>query len=509
MKVVNRMIEKITEAERNGLITWIDNFAYGNRKTYSRDDIAPIEKLFAPWKEAKSEYLYKMFGEKLIISEEISYEKDKYELHSDFNCVYNTINGVSNFLCSYRDDVHKHFRWSNFSHILERLSYTDSLVDNKYTEETIEVPNPKNPNSPIKLQNGSKITKFLRKYAEAYDIANYDIFINEYSKVMNSKKMTGNLCLSIHPLDYLTMSDNNCNWASCMSWKDSGCYRQGTVEMMNSPCVVVAYLESNKNKLRINDDFEWNSKKWRCLYIVTEEIITEILAYPYKQDVLTTAVLNRLKTLAETNLGWKYEDKLCERQWANFITATNKKVNFTFDTEYMYNDCENNGDKGWAFVAADIEDGEGVRINYSGVDECMVCGAINSIEHESLVVCETHNGSIRCYECDSYLDEEDAYWVGDEAFCEECYNELPECDICEEHMLYSEERHIDIILPNGNIEPYRVCPHHFEMFTGKIANLTMVIDEDKIRHIFNDRIQIDITNLTKRGLEYLNLELEF
>ena len=38
------------------------------------------------------------------------------------------------------------------------------------------------------------------------------------------------------------MSDNNSGWESCMSWRNNGCYRRGTVEMMNSPYVIVAYL---------------------------------------------------------------------------------------------------------------------------------------------------------------------------------------------------------------------------------------------------------------------------
>ena len=31
-----------------------------------------------------------------------------------------------------------------------------------------------------------------------------------------------------------------------MSWADYGCYRQGTVEMMNSPLMVVAYLTAEE-----------------------------------------------------------------------------------------------------------------------------------------------------------------------------------------------------------------------------------------------------------------------
>ena len=56
-----------------------------------------------------------------------------------------------------------------------------------------------------------------------------------------------------------------------MSWFEKGEYRQGTVEMMNSECVVVAYLESTTN-MTIRDG-EWNSKRWRELFVVDENVL--------------------------------------------------------------------------------------------------------------------------------------------------------------------------------------------------------------------------------------------
>ena len=49
---------------------------------------------------------------------------------------------------------------------------------------------------------------------------------------------------------------------------DEGSYRLGTVEMMNSPMVICAYL-SGKNQMDINGVYEWNSKKWRAWAIVS------------------------------------------------------------------------------------------------------------------------------------------------------------------------------------------------------------------------------------------------
>ena len=42
------------------------------------------------------------------------------------------------------------------------------------------------------------------------------------------------------------MSDNDYGWDSCMGWMNEGEYRLGTVEMMNSPCIVVAYIDGEE-----------------------------------------------------------------------------------------------------------------------------------------------------------------------------------------------------------------------------------------------------------------------
>ena len=41
------------------------------------------------------------------------------------------------------------------------------------------------------------------------------------SFALTEKSSPKEVVLSIHPLDFLTMSDNNCNWSSCVSWQYS------------------------------------------------------------------------------------------------------------------------------------------------------------------------------------------------------------------------------------------------------------------------------------------------
>ena len=99
------------------------------------------------------------------------------------------------------------------------------------------------------------------------DIADMEAIFEQmrikHSQILNKKRLKGTLCLSIHPLDYITISDNNCDWDSCMTWTGDDCpgeYRLGTLEMMNSPSVVVAYLDSKEPYHPLDDGRAWSNK---------------------------------------------------------------------------------------------------------------------------------------------------------------------------------------------------------------------------------------------------------
>ena len=105
------------------------------------------------------------------------------------------------------------------------------------------------PNNAMAQLNGQSLEEF-------------EDFRIKHSRILSEKEFIGRLSLSIHPLDFMTMSDNDSDWSSCMSWRTCGSYRRGTVEMMNSPCVVVAYLSASKPMvLDRGSHFKWNIKK--------------------------------------------------------------------------------------------------------------------------------------------------------------------------------------------------------------------------------------------------------
>jgi hypothetical protein len=93
-----------------------------------------------------------------------------------------------------------------------------------------------------------------------------------------------------------------------MSWVEHGCYRHGTVEMMNSPCVLVAYLASDNSTYYIGVGKEWNNKKYRQLVIVDPAFITTVRPYPNENTALDEAIISWIQELMikniDSNLIW-------------------------------------------------------------------------------------------------------------------------------------------------------------------------------------------------------------
>lgn len=452
------LFDKLSDKEKAMIKSYIeDNAANNEQHTPLKADLSYI---LREWNANKG-YLYNMLGNQFQISKDIEFEADFDELYEKIskNC----------FDAYASEEVGKHSyafyeQWLNrfvystsrqyeskLYDVRNQLAYmldTINLVSNVWNGSSFSVYNPQNPEKPIRVSTGSKLTKMIGKIALAYDIPYFEDFRIRHSQALNQKKLKGRLTLSIHPLDYMTMSDNECDWSSCMSWKEDGCYRQGTVEMMNSPMVLVAYLESANNPMTIqlsNGKVEyWNSKKWRELFIVNNNIICEVKSYPYRNKYITGEVLDWLKeldnkvrseSLANQMIreveGTEYKDYWSEKYHA-FNTYDNPagseyviehQITVNPSTTLMYNDfCTGH----LGYFPRYVEDRSKTKIEfcYSGKSECMICGTAGekfTWDSEGDTICLDCSGYTRCDICDNSIYDGDFYRVDGNILCESCY----------------------------------------------------------------------------------------
>lgn len=107
------------------------------------------------------------------------------------------------------------------------------------------------------------------------------------SRFIQEDKIKGYLYLSVDPLDFLTLSENNASWSSCHSL--DGDYRAGNLSYMVDQSTIIAYIaDDTPEHLRcMPKDMEWHSKKWRMLVHLDEKgLVYYDKQYPFKHDTL-------------------------------------------------------------------------------------------------------------------------------------------------------------------------------------------------------------------------------
>ena len=460
---IKPLMKSISE-DLSTIEAYVDTYAWDNDEYHSAEghDKAKIEDILFVWAKNKVN-LYKLFGNQVMVHKNISIRAPEHELTKKVNdLVYD-----NQFIADYRDkilmsiyDQHSEIFLKYYSDLSEeekdivhfhkffqRCICTDALLNNsvqaqeKIVGKTFICPD----GTKIQIPKEIKTFRMLNKLSKAYDIPSFENFRIAYSQIFNDSKLTGRLTLSIHPLDYMTMSDNNCSWSSCMSWMDRGDYRLGTVEMMNSPKVIVAYLESQEpfylwnsyDESYMEDDVKktWSNKKWRCLFIVDEGYLIKVKGYPYQCKDLENEVFTFLMELAKENCGWTYyPDDIDLKSGYDTLKGTgninNISVRFNFHTQSMYNDMYHSA-KSHCRIS-DKEEYEELcndgyeDITYSGQAQCMWCGDVFTyFESESRLLCSREYAGVRCEHCGEYVHEDEAYYDSEGyAYCEDCYHEI-------------------------------------------------------------------------------------
>jgi len=416
------LFDKLTEEDKELIDTYIENFAGCNGP---RED---LEYILREW-DTQKEKLYHLFGDNFILKKEIAYNANEDDLIDRIVNIKRSsifINALKTLSITYKvkgDSLIQNHKFI-FSEVASLISAA-ALMDN-YTGENVVIL--VDENKTIQVQHGCKSMRILSKIADAYGLEGFEEFRLEISRALNQKSIKGNFCLSIHPLDYMTMSDNENDWHSCMNWINEGEFRLGTVEMMNSPYVVVAYMES-KTPMEM---FNWNNKKWRNLVIVHDDIITTVKDYPYHNDEFNNNIINWIKNLFpidtySKNYNFHTDNRNIDRySILNDNRDSFGNCEFYFSTYGMYNDFANNAFGTCAIASRLITKSEEIEIVYSGKSECMQCGSLtiypdDIFNDRCCLVCSSCNPIDYCDHCGDAINPNDTYWIDDVPLCYNCY----------------------------------------------------------------------------------------
>lgn len=369
------------------------------------------------WVDNKSKYLFDMFGQELILKKEVKVQQPYDILKVDLRYLCNDviraiekeewyIEYAQSILC--RPDVLEALCeiYTNKEYAYNNKIDVDLFIDKKRN-----------------IKAGEKFSKSLKKF-----ISNKTVLEQlqiEYSRIMNLKTVKGNLCLSIHPLDFLTMSHTT-TWRSCFNVFGGGEYSEGATFLAGSRNTICAYLEADKPMTIGHTNVEWNDKKWRCVVSVNpDEYIVLGKSYPYQHMELKRLVYDWVKELTKNSSFPSFNqiktlDELTVPAYIHMI--------------HGYDDSDHCSEL-FHVGLAESSDKEGLSVRYD-VIVCPQCGSFDNYDYNSgYLTCLDCEGST-CNCCGDRVSEDCLFWIEstEEHVCEECaHTHYIYCDNCEDY----------------------------------------------------------------------------
>lgn len=303
---------------------------------------------------------------------------------------------------------------------------------------------------------GMKLSKAFK-----YFIADKEMLVQVQqlaSSYIQKDKITGKLCLSVHPLDYLSASETTYNWRSCHAL--DGEYRAGNLSYMTDEVTICCYIKGESETVLPNfpQNIKWNSKKWRMWIHLSEDSNYCFLGrqYPFTLD----GIPDKIQALLPED--W---DRFTD--WHFAVANTDNEMSFRLKKEYI---PLNTGWSGYDLFAEKDVIVEGSQLNYNDLlhssyykpyysskkhiirdvntpkiivghnAKCLYCEEGHIDPGEGLMVCcncaqalGLSNYGIICNCCGESVDEDEIFYLHDGTpICNRCISDYFYCENCNE-----------------------------------------------------------------------------
>jgi len=302
---------------------------------------------------------------------------------------------------------------------------------------------------------------------------------NEASRIIQESVVKGTLCFSVHPLDFLSASENAHNWRSCHAL--DGDYRTGNLNYMLDNSTVICYLRADEDNYilpHFPPGVTWNSKKWRVWLFFSNDTTMMFAGrqYPFaadrgleiiKDQILPTLKFDHWSKFSRDKIKY-HEDSLSHISFLfSYLVPVGreaipiKKLVIDGRNTFHYNDILNSHvyDPIYSYRSYSKwyvnENGTGMtdtntRFIIGSSCPCPVCGE-GEIDFSDIMVCS---------DCSRKYD------IGDN-------DEYEECEICGSMVYYDDMITLDY---SGT----RVCPVCYEEETARCQNCGLVDLRDYI-----------------------------
>lgn len=431
------------------------------------------DKLFQIWLENKQDII-RAFGDRLIyefpekVSFEVTDELKKQRVQNFINYIWEIgYDSLGRFLDHQKDGFY-------LNQVIEEYNFLGKIIT-----------------------KGTKLLKAFKYFISDEQLLHQ--LQDKASMILQENKIEGTLCFSVHPLDYLSISENTYNWRSCHAL--DGEYRAGNLSYMMDKSTIVCYLKGEDQVKLPNfpEDVLWNSKKWRVLLYLSNDwtMIYAGKQYPFSSDsgmkMLIDKCFNK-KICLDRFEPWCRPMSAKWTDWTSFSLPQirrelNDKEVLRYDLYYDYIPLS----CGFLKLNTLVKDIKGSKhfndvlksscytpiytqmINRQFNDEfeclpnlktrfeigeytyCLRCGEAEVMDSCSTMMCydcELRYGVSEnedfgfCAECGARIATENACYVDDEVYCPTCYHDIAEtCENCgdsylRQDMVYDEKNDI-------------------------------------------------------------------
>lgn len=344
----------------------------------------------------------------------------------------------------------------------------------------------------ISIPKGTKIIKAFKYFIK--DPTTLNFLQTRASMLIQEDKISGHLYLSVHPLDYLSLSENTNKWRSCHAL--DGDYCAGNLSYMCDQSTIVCYLcGDNEKELPHFNGVKWNSKKWRMLLFVSQDnnLIFAGRHYPF----FSRAIMDKIKEVYT----WLYKTPVHYSPWSDYqlteLTVEHEdSVGFRYNTyetvfnpqmfinnylvppyriikdmsDLHYNDLLNSTVYTPYYAYTDqwsYERGTVGHILVGSSPDCPYCGK-RMLYNSGEMACSDCRDEFdhwevsigRCACCDREIYEGEDYYfnhdVEGEIFCTDCANY--ELIVCEDCGRYYNKEFITEVTDSDGITHAAICP---------------------------------------------------
>lgn len=327
---------------------------------------------------------------------------------------------------------------------------------------------------------GMKISKAIGRYwRNTINPTLIETIQTELSRIIQENKVTGKLCLSIHPLDYLSLSENQHNWRSCHAL--DGEYRAGNLSYMLDQTTIIAYIKSDNDVVlpRFPESVPWNNKKWRCLFFVdpARSIIYAGRQYPFFSENALNLVrqclfepcnyfMNKIHNF-EVGIPWKHNCVVGDCKINGEQVTLYQPHIFDADTCLKLSNWVQDATDSMHFndlLRSSVYTAWTLRYRHRSAREllqqppmivgdaipCLACGKTENqhqVYNSDVMLCkdcalerDDIEWVVQCAECGRRIIKDDSYCINDEYYCNDCIEEhTTYCDKCGKAILDFDE----------------------------------------------------------------------